>query len=332
MFLGGEHLHYEANGATGGEVLATIPTQVGAHDFLVGRALGIDIGAAKVIACQLGNDEGERPVGQGDFFVALEQAVVLLLDGLEKRLDALADLLTASRVEGLERTYPELPRFVGLLFVIHLAEDEIQKLPERSVLGHAFIAVDVVVAAPEGDAQHFRLGTAQAPHGTAFDAEGVITQGPVTDGLELGVEAGDFLLEEEKFQAISPQAVVAAIDFGHHGFEQLKLFARLFRVTHAVSALGADLGLFLDHNGAVEVVFGVRLPWLEDGNINLAVLAVQLDLEVRLHVFGGNAVFMNDGAGNALTHPLLVGFFDLLASDVVKDLTLFERTLGRLGF
>ena len=53
MFLGCQHLDHKTDGATWGEVLAAISTQVGADDFLIGRALGVHIGATKVVACQL---------------------------------------------------------------------------------------------------------------------------------------------------------------------------------------------------------------------------------------------------------------------------------------
>jgi hypothetical protein len=41
---------------------------------------------------------------------------------------------------------------------------------------------------------------------------------------------------------------------------------------------------------------------------------------------------MNNGTGNALANLLFVAVLHRVAGDVVKDLTLFERTLWRLGF
>jgi hypothetical protein len=70
------------------------------------------------------------------------------------------------------------------------------------------------------------------------------------------------------------------------------------------------------------------LARLEDGDVELAVLAQHLDLEVRLHVFGSNAVLMDDGAGDALADLLFVAVLHRVAGDVVKDLALFERALG----
>ncbi|MCY1367099.1 hypothetical protein D9M69_540150 [compost metagenome] len=50
MLFGCQHLDHKTDGATRGEVLASISTQVGADDLLVGRTLGVHIGAAKVVA------------------------------------------------------------------------------------------------------------------------------------------------------------------------------------------------------------------------------------------------------------------------------------------
>jgi hypothetical protein len=73
------------------------------------------------------------------------------------------------------------------------------------------------------------------------------------------------------------------------------------------------------------------LAGLEDGDVELAVLAQHLDLEVGLHVFSSNPVLMDDGAGDALADLLFAAVLHRLAGDVVKDLALFERALGRLG-
>ena len=58
----------------------------------------------------------------------------------------------------LEAASPEATLFVRLPLVVHLSEDEIEELPEGGVLRHALVAVDEVVAAPEGRAQHLRVG------------------------------------------------------------------------------------------------------------------------------------------------------------------------------
>ena len=42
--------------------------------------------------------------------------------------------------------------------VVHLAEDEVEELPERCILRHAFVAMDVVVAATERGAEHDGVG------------------------------------------------------------------------------------------------------------------------------------------------------------------------------
>jgi hypothetical protein len=42
--------------------LPTISPKIGAYKLLVGNAFGIDVGARKVIACQLGDEESEGTV------------------------------------------------------------------------------------------------------------------------------------------------------------------------------------------------------------------------------------------------------------------------------
>jgi hypothetical protein len=67
---------------------------------------------------------------------------------------------------------------------------------------------------------------------------------------------------------------------------------------------------------------------LEDGDVDLTVLAEHLELEIGLDVFGGDAVFVDESAGDALANLLLVGVFHRLAGDVVEELALFERAFG----
>ena len=218
MFLRSQHFDNQANSTTRREILAAITAQVSTHDFLVGCALGIHIGAAKVITSQFRNDKCERPVRQGDFFIPLKESAVLFLDLFKEWLDALTNSLLAYRFKGFEGADIEATSFIRLLLVIHFAENEVEELPEGGVFRHTFIAVYVVVAPPKSDAQHFRVSAAQAPHGAAFNAEGVISHGPVTDWIKPSVESGDLLLEEEEFKAVGPEAIVTAFGFGHYGF------------------------------------------------------------------------------------------------------------------
>ncbi len=92
---------------------------------------------------------------------------------------------------------------------MHLGEQEVQELPERGVLGHALVAVDVVVAAPEGGLQHRRLAAAEPGYrGDRTALDRLIRERPVGPGFELGTPACRFLIEEEKIQAVGPHAVL----------------------------------------------------------------------------------------------------------------------------
>lgn len=64
----------------------------------------------------------------------------------------------------------------------------------------------------------------------------------------------------------------------------------------------------------------MHLTRLEDGDVELAVLAQHPHLEVRLHVVGSNSVLMDDGAGYPLANLLLAAVLHGVAGDVVETL------------
>src|SRR5690606_24995112 len=155
-----EHRDHEFDGPTRCEVLPPIATEVRADDLLVGGTLGVDVSAPEVVLRELRDHERERAVRKRDLLVAAENRGVLLLHLLEERDDALSDGLLSFGIELfvdelavlLEAPSPKAALFIGLPLVMHLGEYEIEELPEGSVLRHALVAVDEVVAAPEGSA------------------------------------------------------------------------------------------------------------------------------------------------------------------------------------
>ena len=54
------------------------------------------------------------------------------------------------------------------ILIVHLAKDQIEELPEGGILGHALVAMDVVVAATEGDLEHLVVGDADMGIGNDF--------------------------------------------------------------------------------------------------------------------------------------------------------------------
>jgi hypothetical protein len=56
--------------------------------------------------------------------------------------------------------WPQHGRHRTQALVVHLAENQVEELPERGILGHAFVTVDEVVATAEGDLEHFAVGDA----------------------------------------------------------------------------------------------------------------------------------------------------------------------------
>jgi hypothetical protein len=198
--LGVEHPHHELHGPAGGEVLAPVAAQVGADDLLIGGALGVHVGAAEVVLGQFRDHEGEGAVRQGDLLVALEDGAVALLHVFEQSEDALLDRGSTGVVELLGGTGPEADGAVALALVVHLAEDQIQELPEGGILGHALVAVDEVVAAAEGDAQHLVIGDAGMGIGDEiFGSDRLFCHRPVANGVAFSFEASLFLLYKEEF-------------------------------------------------------------------------------------------------------------------------------------
>lgn len=335
-----EHLDHQVDRAARGEVLASITAQVGADEFLIGDALSVDIRADQVVRGELTDDEGKSPIGEGDFVGGLEDVLVLTLDVLEELLDALADGRATVRVEHLLQTGAE-PAVHGAVtdpLVVHLGKEQVEELPEGGVLRHALVAVDVVVAAPEGDLEHLRVGLAQPlVRGDGAAAEGAVGDLPVATVLEVSAEVADHLLEEEEVDTVGPHAVRAlrAVLVAHQLLELLQVLPSLVGLAE-LDDVPPALGLLLADHHPPEVRRGVRGAGLEDRDVGLlaplplATLLTDRDGEVALHVAGVDTVLVYQGAGNPLPDLLLLRLLDRIAGDVIDDLALLEgRDLGR---
>ena len=172
----------------------------------------------------------------------------------------------------LEAPGPEAARVVRLPLVMHLGEDEVEELPEGGVLRHALVAVDEVVAASEGRAQHLGIGATQlGVRGDVARADGLVGERPVADRLELHVEPRALDLEEEELEAVGPEAVLAVLAGRHRGLEHLELLRGLLVVAHLVRALVAELQLLLADDEAADVLRRVLGAGLEDGDVDLLV-------------------------------------------------------------
>ena len=138
---------------------------------------------------------GQRPVGEGNLLVAPEDILVLLFDLGEELLDALADFFAALFLKlfpgaSPESALPGLTLFAAQVFIVHLAENQVEKLPEGGVFGHALVAVDVVVAAAEGDLEHLVVGdTGMGVGNDLLGADRLFRHRPVANGVALGFKA-----------------------------------------------------------------------------------------------------------------------------------------------
>ena len=97
--------------------------------------------------------------------------------------------------------------------VVHLAEYEVEELPEGSVLWHALIAVDEVVAATEGRPKHLRIGSSRTRmREHVACANGLVARWPVADRLGVDLELRRFLLQKEELEAVGPKPILTTVD------------------------------------------------------------------------------------------------------------------------
>ena len=213
VFPWAEDLDDESDGAARCEVLAAVAAQVGADDLLVGGALGVDVDAGELVLRQLRDHECKGAVRKADLFVAAEDGLEFPLHFAEERLDAFPDRPAAVIRELFLRAGPEAPAVPARPLVVHLAEDEVEELPERRVLRHAFVAVNEVVAAAERRAQHLRVGPSRPrPRQHVAVIDGLVDRRPVADRFGVHLELGRLPVEKKELQAVGPQGVSAGLD------------------------------------------------------------------------------------------------------------------------
>ena len=210
---------------------------------------------------------------------------------------------------------------------MHLAENQVEKLPEGGVFGHALVAVDVVVAAAEGDLEHLVVGdTGMGVGNDLLGADRLFRHRPVANGVALGFKALLLFLDEKEFQAVGPQAVLNRFDLAHDGFNLVEIFCGLFKITDA-SGILTDIRFLAAEHGAAKVFNGVILAMVEDGDIHFF---APTDGEIQLHILWRESVFMDQGANNPLTHQLFLRFLDLFAGNVVERVSRRDGILGLL--
>jgi|GEM_PF-4460137 len=325
-----EHLDGELHHASRGEVLAAVAAQIDTHQFLVSHSLGIDVGSSEVVLGQLRDNEGESSVGERDFLVSSEDAPILSLHLTEESLDALADLLAALVLElflgtSPKTALPSLALFGPETLIVHFAEDDVEKLPESRILGHAFVAMDEIVAATEGHLQHFAVGhTGVSVRNDLFGADGLFRHWPVADGVAPSLKARSFLFEKEELEAVGPEPVLNGIDVAHNRFQLFKVLGGLLEVPDAYSIL-ARIRLGPTDDSASQVLWSVLFAMVKDGDVDLL---APTDGEIVLHVFRRKPVLMNQGANHALADQLLRRFLDLSPRDVVEHVTRRDGVLS----
>ncbi len=334
-----EDLHHQVHRAARREVLAPVAPQVGADQLLVGDALGVDVGATEVVRGEFADDEGERPVGEGDLVRGLEDTIVFALDVFEEFLDTRADGGPPALLEHLlqARAKAAASGTAANPLVVRLGEKEVEELPEGGILRHALVAMDVVVATTERGLEHLRLGPAQPlVRCDGPTADGAVGNLPVAAVLEGSAEASDHLLEEEEVDAVRPHAIRArgAVLVAQQLLELVEVLLCVLGFTELDNVLAA-LGLGLADHHAPKVRRGVRGAGLEDRDVRLlrplarSILGTDGDREITRHVMRVDPVLVDEGPRDALADLLLRGLLDRLTSDVVDDLAFFEG--GDLG-
>ena len=333
IFLRVENLNDEPNGAARREVLAPVAAKVRADDLLIGGALRVYVDAGELVLRELRDHEREGAVGQTDLFAAAEDGLVLVLHLAEERLDALSHRLAAVGRELLLRAGPEAAAVAARPLVVHLAEDEVEELPERRVLRHALVAVDEVVAAAKRSAQHLRVGASSArPRQHVAVADGLVSGRPVADRLGIHLELGSLLSQEEELQPVGPQGVPTGVDLLEERLDLGDVLRGLFVVAHLHGPALVLLRLGAAHYHSVDIVELVRLARAEDCDVDPAPPAADRDGEVRPHVVDRDRVLVEQRPGDPLPDQLLRRLLDLLVpGNEVEDEPVaddIDRSLG----
>jgi len=236
----------------------------------------------------------------------------LLLHLAEERLDALSDRPAAIVRELLRRTGPEATVVAARPLVVHLAEDEVEELPERRVLRHAFVAVDEVVAAAERGAQHLRVGPSHpCPRQHVAVIDGLVDRRPVADRFGVHLELRRLLAKKEELQAIGPQGVSAGLDLLEERLDLGDVLRGLFVVAHRNRSAPVLLRFGPAHDDALDVLGLVRLARAEDRDVHPLAPAPDRHGEVRRHVVRRDPVLVGQRVGNPLPYQLLRRLLEL---------------------
>ena len=195
--------------------------------------------------------------------------------------------------------------------VVHLAEDEVEELPERRVLRHAFVAVDEVVAAAERSAQHLRVGPSRPRQHVAV-IDGLVDRRPVADRFCVHLEPRRLLAKKEELQAVGPQGVSAGLDLLEERLDLGDVLRGLFVVAHLHSAAPVLFRFGPAHYDALDVLGLVCLAGAEDRDVHPPATAPDRQGEVRRHVLYGDAVLVEQRSGDPLPDQLLGRLLDLL--------------------
>ena len=215
--------------------------------------------------------------------------------------------------ELLRRAGPEATVSPARTFVVHLAEDEIEELPERRVLRHAFVAMDEVVAAAECGAQHLGVGPSRPrarQHVAVID--GLVDRRPVADRFGVHLELRRLPVEKEELQAVGPQSVAAGLDLLEERLDLGDVLRGLLVVAHLHGAAPVLLRFGAAHDNALDVLGLVGLASAEDRDVHPPAPAPDRHGEVRRHVLYGDPVLVEQRSGDPLPNQLLGRLLDLL--------------------
>ncbi len=299
VLVGVHHLHHTFNDVARSEELTSFLLQGVADDGLVGSTLHIDGSVEERILGKLAGNIGKSTVREVNLLASVEHVSehVTILQVLKNTLDAFChsslSLLRVLFLYANPKTTAIADAFFCIgettLLVIELTEDEVEQLPEGSLL-HALIAVDIVMATLE--CLYERLVGRLTWHGTLALCFKVGKRLPLT------WEVGDGFASHLTEVILTGMDILQVFAVGPTGKLAVGGTEDVVGCSFHTGLLvvGFHLGILGNDDKANQLAGIVGMPSIEDGQVHLlrlglaTILVLIFHFEVTLHIFRCKAI------------------------------------------